>query len=62
MHSFTQAWKGVPRPWAVGVLWDKDPRLAQARQAQQRMALPSRSLRQASIPGPPSFSYFLSGG
>jgi predicted N-formylglutamate amidohydrolase len=28
MHSFTQAWKGVPRPWAVGVLWDKDPRLA----------------------------------
>jgi predicted N-formylglutamate amidohydrolase len=30
MHSFTQAWKGVPRPWAVGVLWDKDPRLALA--------------------------------
>lgn len=28
MHSFTQAWKGVARPWAVGVLWDKDPRLA----------------------------------
>jgi predicted N-formylglutamate amidohydrolase len=28
VHSFTQAWKGVPRPWAVGVLWDKDPRLA----------------------------------
>jgi predicted N-formylglutamate amidohydrolase len=28
MHSFTQAWKGVGRPWAVGVLWDKDPRLA----------------------------------
>jgi predicted N-formylglutamate amidohydrolase len=28
MHSFTQAWKGVPRPWAIGVLWDKDPRLA----------------------------------
>ncbi len=28
MHSFTQAWKGVPRPWSVGVLWDKDPRLA----------------------------------
>lgn len=27
VHSFTQAWKGVPRPWAVGVLWDKDPRL-----------------------------------
>ncbi|HEX2447655.1 MAG TPA: DUF1244 domain-containing protein [Methyloceanibacter sp.] len=30
MHSFTQAWKGVLRPWAVGVLWDKDPRLALA--------------------------------
>ncbi|MGD9501132.1 MAG: DUF1244 domain-containing protein [Methyloceanibacter sp.] len=28
IHSFTQAWKGVHRPWAVGVLWDKDPRLA----------------------------------
>ena len=28
IHSFTQAWKGVPRPWSVGVLWDKDPRLA----------------------------------
>ncbi len=28
VHSFTQAWKRTPRPWAVGVLWDKDPRLA----------------------------------
>ncbi len=28
IHSFTQAWKGVPRPWGIGVLWDKDPRLA----------------------------------
>jgi predicted N-formylglutamate amidohydrolase len=28
VHSFTQAWKGVQRPWSVGVLWDKDPRLA----------------------------------
>jgi predicted N-formylglutamate amidohydrolase len=28
VHSFTQAWKGMPRPWSVGVLWDKDPRLA----------------------------------
>jgi predicted N-formylglutamate amidohydrolase len=28
VHSFTQALKGTPRPWAVGVLWDKDPRLA----------------------------------
>jgi predicted N-formylglutamate amidohydrolase len=27
VHSFTQAWKGVPRPWSAAVLWDKDPRL-----------------------------------
>jgi predicted N-formylglutamate amidohydrolase len=27
LHSFTQAWKSVPRPWHVGVLWDKDDRL-----------------------------------
>lgn len=28
LHSFTESWKEVPRPWHVGVLWDKDPRLA----------------------------------
>ncbi len=28
VHSFTQAWKGVARPWAASVLWDKDPRFA----------------------------------
>ena len=28
MHSFTPAWKGKPRPWQVGVLWDLDPRVA----------------------------------
>lgn len=28
MHSFTPSWKGVPRPWHVGLLWDDDPRLA----------------------------------
>lgn len=28
MHSFTPAWKSVPRPWHIGVLWDKDPRFA----------------------------------
>jgi predicted N-formylglutamate amidohydrolase len=27
-HSFTPSWKGRPRPWEVGVLWDKDGRLA----------------------------------
>jgi predicted N-formylglutamate amidohydrolase len=30
IHSFTQAWKSMPRPWHVAVLWDKDPRLAGA--------------------------------
>jgi predicted N-formylglutamate amidohydrolase len=28
MHSFTPAWKGRPRPWQVGVLYDRDMRLA----------------------------------
>lgn len=27
MHSFTPAWKGYPRPWHVGFLWDVDDRL-----------------------------------
>ena len=28
LHSFTPFWKGVPRPWHVGVLWDYEGRLA----------------------------------
>ncbi len=28
VHSFTPVWKGVRRPWDVGVLWDRDGRLA----------------------------------
>jgi predicted N-formylglutamate amidohydrolase len=28
MHSFTPRWKGFARPWEVGVLWDRDARLA----------------------------------
>ena len=28
MHSFTDRWKGVARPWEIGVLWDTDDRLA----------------------------------
>ena len=28
MHSFTAQWRGFPRPWHVGILWDRDPRLA----------------------------------
>lgn len=26
IHTFTDRWRGVPRPWHVGVLWDNDPR------------------------------------
>jgi predicted N-formylglutamate amidohydrolase len=29
IHSFTPHWKGVPRPWQIGILWDADARLAQ---------------------------------
>ena len=28
MHSFTDVWKGAPRPWHVGVLWERDRRIA----------------------------------
>jgi predicted N-formylglutamate amidohydrolase len=28
IHSFTESWKTIPRPWHVGILWDKDTRLA----------------------------------
>jgi predicted N-formylglutamate amidohydrolase len=28
LHSFTESWKGAPRPWHVGILWDQDGRLA----------------------------------
>jgi predicted N-formylglutamate amidohydrolase len=28
IHSFTESWKGVPRPWHVGILWDHDARFA----------------------------------
>ncbi|MBO9131758.1 N-formylglutamate amidohydrolase [Rhizobium sp. L80/93] len=26
LHSYTPAWKGVPRPWHAAVLWDTDDR------------------------------------
>jgi predicted N-formylglutamate amidohydrolase len=28
MHSFTPVFKGVPRPWHAGVLYNRDPRFA----------------------------------
>jgi predicted N-formylglutamate amidohydrolase len=27
IHSYTEAWKGVARPWHAGILWDRDSRL-----------------------------------
>ncbi|MBZ6077367.1 N-formylglutamate amidohydrolase [Microvirga puerhi] len=29
VHSFTPIWRGWPRPWHVGLLWDADARFAQ---------------------------------
>ena len=29
VHSFTPVWRGAPRRWKVGVLWDLDGRIAQ---------------------------------
>jgi predicted N-formylglutamate amidohydrolase len=28
VHSFTPIWRGWPRPWHVGILWDADERFA----------------------------------
>jgi predicted N-formylglutamate amidohydrolase len=28
LHSFTPSWKGRPRPWDVGILYDRDTRLS----------------------------------
>ena len=28
IHSFTPVWRGWPRPWQIGVLWDVDDRIA----------------------------------
>lgn len=28
MHSFTPIWKDFARPWEIGILWDRDSRLA----------------------------------
>ncbi len=27
LHSFTPVWRGQPRPWHIGLLWDRDDRL-----------------------------------
>ena len=28
LHSFTPYWRGIPRPWQVGILYDRDERFA----------------------------------
>jgi predicted N-formylglutamate amidohydrolase len=30
IHTFTDNWRGFPRPWKVGLLYDRDDRLARA--------------------------------
>jgi predicted N-formylglutamate amidohydrolase len=30
IHSFTAVWRGWPRPWHAGILWDRDARVARA--------------------------------
>ena len=30
IHSFTPVWRGWPRPWHVGILWDRDAAVATA--------------------------------
>ena len=30
IHSFTPVWRGWPRPWHVGILWDRDEKVARA--------------------------------
>ena len=27
IHTFTESWRGIPRPWHATLLWDRDPRL-----------------------------------
>lgn len=30
IHSFTPVWRGWPRPWHVGIMWDRDEQVARA--------------------------------
>jgi len=30
IHSFTPVWRGAARPWHVGILWDRDDKVAHA--------------------------------
>ena len=36
IHSFTPIWRGTARPWHIGILWDKDGRLAKPLMARLR--------------------------
>jgi predicted N-formylglutamate amidohydrolase len=27
IHSYTAIWRGFPRPWKIGILWDRDERI-----------------------------------
>lgn len=55
IHSFTSVWRGQPRPWHAGVLWDKDPRLAvpliEALRAQEGMIVGDNEPYRGELPG-----------
>src|SRR3546814_11172254 len=36
MHSFTPIMHGIARPWEIGVLWNRDPRLPRPLMERQR--------------------------
>jgi predicted N-formylglutamate amidohydrolase len=43
IHSFTPVMAGIARPWQIGILWDRDPRLPQPLLARLR-ALPGLTI------------------
>ncbi len=44
VHSFTERWKKNMRPWEIGILWDKDPRLPQIFLDELAHILPSHAI------------------
>ncbi len=44
VHSFTDRWKTVLRPWEIGILWDKDPRLPAYFLEQLALMMPSEKI------------------
>lgn len=55
VHSFTPIWRGHPRPWHAGVLWDKDDRfvrpLIEALEAQGDLIVGDNEPYRGELPG-----------